>query len=61
MEMKTFRIDVRASVDSSLVIEAKDESEARDKAEDMTMDELLQDGNYIEVDPVVTRCECDEG
>jgi len=57
MEMKTFSISLRASIDSIVQIEAKDESEARDKAEDMTIDELTYGGNYIEVDPVITSCE----
>jgi len=57
MEMKTFSISLRASIDSIVQIEAKDESEARDKAQDTTIDELTYGGNYVDCWIVVKSCE----
>jgi len=38
-------------------VEALNEDEAQDTAQSMTIDELMRDGNYVEVDPVITSCE----
>jgi len=57
MEMKTFNVRLRSSIDSMVQVEALNEDEAQDTAQSMTIDELMRDGNYVEVDPVITSCE----
>ena len=55
--MKTFNVRLRSSIDSMVQVEALNEDEAQDTAQSMTIDELMRDGNYVEVDPVITSCE----